>query len=61
VAGESSLANISQEIKQAMLLLIGHWYENREVSIAMNVGAGEADVKKIPFAVESLLWMNRVF
>lgn len=54
VAGESSLTNISQEIKQAMLLLIGHWYENRE-------SVSKDDLKSIPQAVESLLWLNRVF
>ncbi|MCK9569543.1 head-tail connector protein [Candidatus Pacearchaeota archaeon] len=61
VAGYGYSDEVPQAVKQAMKLLIGHWYENRETTIAMNVGAGEADVKKIPYAVESLLWMNRVF
>lgn len=30
VAGWTSAANVPQTLKQAMLLLIGHWYENRE-------------------------------
>lgn len=30
VAGFASAADVPQSLKQAMLLLIGHWYENRE-------------------------------
>ncbi len=30
VAGWTSAANVPQALKQAMLLLVGHWYENRE-------------------------------
>jgi len=30
VAGWTSAANVPQAIKQALLLLVGHWYENRE-------------------------------
>lgn len=40
--------------KQAMLLLIGSWYENRE---AVNIGKVAAPV---PFAVDALLWLDRV-
>lgn len=40
---------VPQVIKQAMLLLIGHWYFNRE-SVITGVAAA-----KIPIAVESLL------
>lgn len=40
--------------KAAMLLLIGHWYENRE---AVNIGNITSE---IPFSVKSLLDMNRV-
>jgi uncharacterized phiE125 gp8 family phage protein len=41
--------------KQAMLLLIGHWYENRE---AVVIGKAPA---KMPMAVESLLWLDRMW
>ena len=43
---------IPKSIKQAMLLLIGHWYENREA--VGNVGG------QIEFAVKALLSMYRV-
>ena len=39
--------------KAAMLLLIGHWYEHREATDAVNLS-------EIPFAVKSLLDLNRV-
>lgn len=39
---------------QGMLLLIGHWYENREA-----VYIGSKVPASIPFGVDSLLWMDR--
>lgn len=45
---------VPQKVKQAMLLLIGQWYENREAAIA-GIVSGE-----IEFAVRSLLWLDRV-
>lgn len=45
--GENYLDTII-ELEQAQLLLIGHWYENRE---AVVVGSSVAD---LPFAVEAL-------
>lgn len=42
-------ATVPTPIRQAMLLLIGHWYENRE---AINVGNIVSDV---PLTIESLL------
>lgn len=47
---------IPRSIKQAMLLLIGHWYANRE---AVLVGQGTMS-KEIEFAVKALLTMQRV-
>lgn len=47
--------DIPEPIRQAMLLLIGHWNENRE---AVNVGN---IVNELPFAVEALLFPFRVF
>lgn len=46
-------ANVPQRVKQAMLLLVGHWYENRE---AVN----DRSVQEIPFAVKALLGLDRV-
>ena len=40
---------------QAIRLLVGHWYENREAT-----DAGQP-VREIPLAVESLLWLDRNF
>ena len=47
--------DLPEPIRQAMLLLIGHWYENRE---AVNVGN---IVSALPFAVEALLGPYRIF
>lgn len=47
-------SNVPQPIRQAILLLVGHWYENRE---AVTVGAV---AREVPFAVEALLWPYRV-
>jgi len=46
--------DIPEPIKQAMLLLIGHWYENRE---PVAIGTTTANV---PFTIESLLYPYRV-
>lgn len=39
---------------QAMYLLIGHWYENREAVVTGTIS------KEIEFAVNALLWLDRV-
>jgi uncharacterized phiE125 gp8 family phage protein len=44
---------VPQKVKQAILLLIGHWYENRE--------AMGPNLQDIPKGVDALLWMDRVF
>lgn len=56
VAGWSAVADIPQAIKQAMLLLVGHWYENREDVV---VGAGMA-MAHLPLAYDALLTPYRV-
>lgn len=56
VAGYNDSNTIPKSIKQAMLLLIGHWYANRE---AVLVGQGTMS-KEIEFAVKALLSMYRV-
>jgi len=45
---------VPEEVKQAMKLLIGHWYEHREAVLAGIIS------KEIEFAVRSLLWPDRV-
>ncbi|NSW92315.1 MAG: phage head-tail connector protein [Firmicutes bacterium] len=54
-AGYGDAAAVPMMIKQAMLLLIGHWYENREASFIGHVS------REIEFAVHALLWPERVF
>lgn len=49
----SSAANVPAGIRQAMLLLVGHWYENREL-------VSELNLKEIPETVNALLWPYRV-
>jgi len=49
VAGYSDTANIPQAMKQAMLLTIGHWYENRTDT-----------VRKLPTQAEWLLNPYRI-
>ena len=43
------------DVKAAMLLLIGHWYANRET-----VSGGQT-VAEVPFAVEALLQPYRIY
>ena len=49
IAGYGAAAAVPAAIKQAMLLLIGHWFANRE---AVNVGN---IVTAMPLAVEALI------
>jgi uncharacterized phiE125 gp8 family phage protein len=51
VAGYGDADDVPEQYKQAMLLLIGHWYENRE---AVVVGAGLA-ATPLPMGFDSLL------
>jgi uncharacterized phage protein (predicted DNA packaging) len=51
--GEDPLV-VKQSWKQAMLLLIGHWYEHRE-----DVNIGNITTR-IPMSAEALLWTGRV-
>ncbi|MDA8212165.1 MAG: head-tail connector protein [Clostridia bacterium] len=54
VAGYGAVASVPQQVKQAMLLLIGHWNENREAAISGAIS------REIEFAVHALLTMDRV-
>lgn len=51
----SNPSDVPEPIRQAILLLVGHWYENRE---AINVGN---IVTELPLAVDALLFPYRVF
>jgi len=54
VAGYGDSADlVPQSAKQAMLLLIGQWYENREAT-------GQVS-KELEFTVNALLWPDRCF
>lgn len=50
---ESTIDGVPVPIKQAIKLLVGHWYENREAVTLPRVGAQSAIV--LPFAVDALL------
>lgn len=55
-AGFGATANdVPEPIKQAILLLVGHWYENREAVLVA------ATSKPIEFAVDALLTPYRVY
>lgn len=55
LAGESPLFNVLPfAVKAAMLLLLGHYYENREATLA------GAPITTIPLGVESLLRPYRI-
>ena len=51
----SAGSTVPQPLRQAVLMLVGHWYENRE-AIAMT----GAVPKEVPFAVDALSWPYRV-
>lgn len=53
VAGYGLPADVPQSIKQAMLLLIGNYFERREATIAGTI------IAVVPLAVENLLWPHR--
>lgn len=53
--GEEPVSTVPVAIKQAILLLIGHWYANRETVVTGTITA------QVPFAVEALLSTYRVW
>jgi uncharacterized phiE125 gp8 family phage protein len=56
VAGFGSAGTtVPQPIRQAILMLVGHYYENREAILATG-----AMPKEVPLGVDSLLWPKRV-
>ncbi|CAB5525831.1 Phage gp6-like head-tail connector protein [Pseudomonas putida] len=46
---------LTPDVEQAILLLVGHWYANRE---AVVIGTSASD---IPLAVDRLLWYRKRF
>lgn len=57
IAGFGNLpGNIPADLKQAMLLLIGHWYENRE-----DVFVGSMEARQLPKAVDYLAMPYRIW
>ena len=52
VAGYGDAVKVPESIKQAMLLLVGHWYHNREAE-------GQVG-KELEFSVKALLNLERV-
>lgn len=50
----AAAADVPLDIKQALLLLVGHWYENREDSISATT------IVKIPNGLRSLVFLRRV-
>lgn len=51
VTGYTSASAVPETINQALLLLVGHWYENRE--------ALGSNLHELPLAVEALIALNR--
>lgn len=44
-------SSVPRMIRQALLLLVGHWYENREATYQ-----GKGSLDQIPMGVDALLW-----
>jgi len=56
VAGYGLAADVPAHFKQVILLLVGHWYENREA-----IAVTGAIPKEMPLAVKSLIDIDRMF
>lgn len=50
----ASSSYVPAKVRQAMLLLIGHYYEHREA-------VSDKSMTQVPMAVDSLLWLDRCF
>lgn len=58
VAGEPTgpeQMSLTKDIEQAILLLVGHWYSNREAVVIGTISSA------VPLAVERLLWYRKRF
>ena len=56
VAGYGAAAVVPQEVKQWILIMVGHWYENRQAILP----AGH-NITRTPYAIDVLLQGLRVF
>jgi len=56
IAGYGAASDVPKKIKQAMLLLIGHLYENREA-----VQTTGLNIAEVPLGVGAILWQDRSF
>lgn len=54
IAGADDVADVPESIKQAMKLLIGHWYENREAVVTGTISTA------LQMTVDALLDVKRV-
>ncbi|HDZ21933.1 hypothetical protein LCGC14_0714600 [marine sediment metagenome] len=54
VAGYGDIDDVPADARLAMLMLLGHWYENREAVVIGTITA------EVPKAVDALLWGIRV-
>ena len=50
----NAISDVPQSIRHALMLLIGHWYDNRENELIGTIS------KSIPFGFEELININRV-
>jgi uncharacterized phage protein (predicted DNA packaging) len=46
---------LTKDVQQAVLLLVGHWYANREAVVIGTITA------EVPLAVDRLLWYRKRF
>lgn len=46
---------LTDDVKQAILLLVGHWYANRESVVVGTISA------EVPMGVPALLWTRKRF
>ena len=54
------VASVPEDIKQAMLLILAHWYQNRE-AIYDPLAKFEPQKENIPYGVRALLMPYRHF
>lgn len=52
---EPEQMGLTKDVEQAILLLVGHWYTNRET---VSIGAAATEM---PIAAERLLWYRKRF
>lgn len=55
---EPEQMGLTRDVEQAILLLVGHWYANREAVVSGTSGVGAA---AMPLAVDRLLWYRKRF